>query len=86
MRFVFILSYVKELGWRLPTAEMRVYLVQGFEEALGVKLVKKERWISSHKRSLSCDRTAACQMPRVYPAENAILGAANLSNLTPLKT
>jgi lipoate-protein ligase A len=81
-----ITTVIEELGRRIPPAELREYLIHGFEEALGVKLVKeglnvgetaiwkqKMDLFSSKKFILRPGHCSVSNASCVYPAEKGII-------------
>jgi lipoate-protein ligase A len=81
-----ITTVIEELGRRIPPAELREYLLSGFEEALGVKLVKdglneeetaiwtkKMDLFSSKKFILRPGHCSVSNASCVYPAEKGII-------------
>ncbi|MEA3281078.1 MAG: lipoate protein ligase C-terminal domain-containing protein [Euryarchaeota archaeon] len=81
-----ITTVIEELGWRIPPAELGKYLIQGFEEKLGIKLVKsglneaetaiwkkKMDIFSSKKFILRPGHCSVSNASYVYPAEKGII-------------
>jgi len=81
-----ITTVIEELGRRIPPAELREYLIHGFEEALGVKLVKeglnvgvtaiwkkKMDLFSSKKFIMRPGHCSVSNASCVYPAEKGII-------------
>jgi lipoate-protein ligase A len=81
-----ITTIIQELGREIPPLELRKYLIFGFEEALGIKLIKgelneeeKEIWVekmelfSSKKFILRPGHCSVSNARCIYPAEKGII-------------
>jgi|LGVF01.1.fsa_nt_gb lipoate-protein ligase A len=81
-----ITTIVQELGREIPPSELREYLIKGFEEALGIKLIKEglneeenEIWkrkmdiFSSKKFILRPGHCSVSNARCIYPAEKGII-------------